>query len=214
MNIFKIKISLYSLEEGKLILDSHCILAIMVRGVSTPKRSNCFFYKTWMHDIIQGGRCWSPKEGMHLAKITNVGTNQVKILRGIRFQEVVCITWTEELDFYWIRLLFKNRDNIYSLLTTVMFYSEVIKREGEIFEPPKSPIKRNVSFGTFQRNFKMEDPLDFFKSGCEVRRCITYWSINIVVIKYWSINKVLIKYQIGVLDPIVQIGFLSFSGYY
>lgn len=46
--------------------------------------------------------------------------------------------------------------------------SEVIKREGEIFEPPKTPIKRNLSFGSFQREFKMEDPLDFYKSGFEV----------------------------------------------
>ena len=35
-------------------------------------------------------------------------------------------------------------------------------------EPPKSPIPRNVSFGTFQREFKIEDPLDFYKSGFEV----------------------------------------------
>ncbi|KAK3705669.1 hypothetical protein QZH41_009509, partial [Actinostola sp. cb2023] len=40
--------------------------------------------------------------------------------------------------------------------------NDVIERE-----PPKSPIPRNVSFGTFQREFKMEDPLDFYKSGFE-----------------------------------------------
>ncbi|KXJ14427.1 glycerol-3-phosphate acyltransferase 4 [Exaiptasia diaphana] len=71
----------------------------------------------------------------------------------------------------YVKILLKvfefGRKKIDSRQTLHVGNNEVIKREGEIFEPPKSPIKRNVSFGTFQRNFKMEDPLDFFKSGCE-----------------------------------------------
>jgi hypothetical protein len=45
----------------------------------------------------------------------------------------------------------------------------LIDKEGERFEPPKSPIPRNRSFGTFQREFELSDALDFYKSGFEVR---------------------------------------------
>ena len=44
----------------------------------------------------------------------------------------------------------------------------MIDKEGTKFEPSKSPLPRNRSFGTFQREFHLADALSFYKSGVDV----------------------------------------------
>ncbi|XP_032233236.1 glycerol-3-phosphate acyltransferase 3 [Nematostella vectensis] len=71
-------------------------------------------------------------------------------------------------DLY-VKILFKIFEHVRKTMVSkqVIGSNGVIAREQESLEPPRSPLPRNRSFGTFQREFEMADIMDFCKSGVE-----------------------------------------------